>query len=252
MRTSFQISTNKYSGMRLSSKQSFMRNYGTLLFPLLFINFKGICCTSCNPKIRQAIFDSTFYPNLFVMLSTFVILTILIVVLTMLASRRELARMVHMPPEHRLSSVPMASAAMVLGIGLGGFADGIIMHQILQWHEMLSTKLPPTTLTAKSVNMFWDGIFHLFCLVVVTIGVYQLWKVMSRKDVDHSGRILIGGMLLGWGIFNIVEGIIDHHILQLHNVRESSPYTLVYNYGFLLASVVMTIWGYALIRRKNK
>lgn len=44
----------------------------------------------------------------------------------------------------------LAFAAIVLGIGLGGFVDGIVLHQILQWHEMLSNKIPPDTLVNKA------------------------------------------------------------------------------------------------------
>ena len=30
-------------------------------------------------------------------------------------------------------------------------------------------------------------------------------------------------MLTGFGIFNLVEGIIDHHLLGLHHVNETVP-----------------------------
>lgn len=137
---------------------------------------------------------------------------------------------------------------MVLGIGLGGFIDGIILHQLLQVHEMLSNKIPATDYIGKSINMFWDGIFHFFCLIVVIIGVILLWKLVKRKDVSHSGNLLAGGLLSGWGIFNIVEGIIDHQLLQLHNVVELSPNHAIGNYGFLGVSVIMIIAGYLIIR----
>jgi uncharacterized membrane protein len=29
---------------------------------------------------------------------------------------------------------------ILLGIGLGGFVDGIVLHQILQWHHMLTSE----------------------------------------------------------------------------------------------------------------
>jgi len=51
-------------------------------------------------------------------------------------------------------------AGVLLGIGLGGFVDGIVLHQIVQWHNMISNWMPPTTLTAMHVNMVWDGLFH--------------------------------------------------------------------------------------------
>jgi uncharacterized membrane protein len=106
---------------------------------------------------------------------------------------------------------------------------------------MLSNKLPPIDLVAKSVNMFWDGVFHAFTLIVTTIGIFFLFSLLSRRDVIISKRLFIGGMVLGWGLFNIVEGVIDHHILKLHNVREISDNVDAWNYGFLVVSVFMIV-----------
>jgi len=219
---------------------------------LLIFNSKAYCCTSCNPQIRDAIYDSTFYPNLFVMLSAFFVLGIIVAVLTWLANKRFVARTTNYPRNEVMSPVPLTSAALVIGIGMGGFIDGIVFHQILQWHEMLSNKMPPATLLAKSVNMFWDGIFHFFCLVVVLIGVTLLWKVATKKAVDLSGKILIGGLLAGWGIFNIVEGIIDHHLIKLHNVKELSLNPDIWNFSFLALSIIMIIVGYLLINKRER
>ncbi|RYZ34146.1 MAG: DUF2243 domain-containing protein [Sphingobacteriales bacterium] len=138
---------------------------------------------------------------------------------------------------------------MILGIGLGGFVDGIVLHQILQWHEMLSNKLPVDNLVNKSVNMFWDGIFHAFMLLVTLTGVILLWHVSRRKDINKSGYLLSGGMITGWAVFNIAEGVIDHQILDLHYVNQYSPDPEVWNYGFLLLSAILLIPGMLMIRK---
>ena len=57
---------------------------------------------------------------------------------------------------------PLIAAGTLLGIGMGGFVDGILFHQILQVHNMLSAKYPPTTLVNAEINMVWDGLFHAF------------------------------------------------------------------------------------------
>ena len=52
-------------------------------------------------------------------------------------------------------------AGVFLGLGLGGFFDGIVLHQILQWHHMLtSAGYPANTLDNLQFNIVWDGIFH--------------------------------------------------------------------------------------------
>lgn len=57
---------------------------------------------------------------------------------------------------------PLIAAGTLMGIGMGGFLDGIIFHQILQFHSMLSAKLPQNDLVNVKTSMIWDGIFHSF------------------------------------------------------------------------------------------
>jgi uncharacterized membrane protein len=66
------------------------------------------------------------------------------------------------------------SPGIVSGLGLGGFIDGIALHQIAQWHNMGSAKLPPITMEAMQQNMAWDGWFHMATLMLTIIGVYLL------------------------------------------------------------------------------
>ncbi|MGV3508551.1 MAG: DUF2243 domain-containing protein [Sphingobacteriaceae bacterium] len=222
-----------------------MKKIAIVLSVLLLAGFDALSCTSCNPALQKAIFDSTFYPNLLMMLSAFLALAVIVILLSVLATRRERRKY----KDSKITIVPFVSAATILGIGIGGFIDGIVFHQILQWHEMLSNKIPPVTLLNKSVNMFWDGIFHAFCLIIVISGVYLLVNLFERKDVIITKSAFTGGLLLGWGIFNMVEGIIDHHILMLHNVKEVSENVLVWNYSFLAFSVILIIAGNLLIRK---
>lgn len=210
-------------------------------------NLLYICCTTCNRQLQEKIFDSTFFPNLVIMLSAFIILGIMVGVLSYLSARKYRTSIEAYPNNKFLNPVPISTASIVLGIGLGGFIDGIFFHQILQWHQMLSNKLPPLTLLNKSVNMFWDGIFHLFSLIVVIIGVVLFWKLLKRKNIDTSGKLLAGGLIAGWGLFNIVEGVIDHHLLKLHNVKEITAHPEVWNYSFLVVSFVMIVAGYRMI-----
>jgi uncharacterized membrane protein len=224
------------------------------LFTLLIIltGTPAFACITCNKQIQEGIWNSQFYPNLITMLSAFIVLAIIVALLSNITAKKHKARFAANPGLKIISPVPLTTASIVLGIGLGGFIDGIVLHQILQWHEMLSNKIPATEYIGKSVNMFWDGIFHFFCLIVVLIGVVLLWKLLWRKDVDRSGKLLGGGLLVGWGLFNIVEGVIDHHMLKLHNVMEFSLNHDVGNYAFLGASVVMLLIGYALVNSVPK
>ena len=140
---------------------------------------------------------------------------------------------------------PVTTApAILLGIGLGGFIDGIVLHQILQWHSMLSNVVRPTTVEAIHLNMFWDGVFHAATWIVTFTGVMLLWRSGKRGNSPPL-RIFLGGMLMGWGAFNVVEGLINHQLLELHNVREVAAPT-IWNIGFLAFSAAIFLIGLAL------
>ncbi|WP_204743337.1 DUF2243 domain-containing protein [Pseudocnuella soli] len=221
-----------------------------ICLPALLATTGTKACITCNRQVQQAIFDSAFYPNLALMLSPFFVLALIVAGLAVYFKKGHARRQGLTSGQVLANGVPLATASLVLGIGLGGFVDGILLHQILQWHEMLSAKIPPDTLVNKSVNMFWDGIFHAFCLLVVLTGMVMLWRVSKRQDADRSGYLLAGGLLCGWGVFNIVEGILDHQVLKLHNVREVSSSPEAWNFGFLGFSIILLGVGWALMQKR--
>jgi uncharacterized membrane protein len=137
----------------------------------------------------------------------------------------------------------------MLGIGLGGFFDGILLHQIMQVHAMLSAKVPLTTMANMKTNMTADGYFHAVTWLATLVGIALLWKALNRHvDMRPSGVGLIGYMLAGWGWFNLVEGIVDHHILQLHHVVQSLGQS-VWDWLFLASGVFLIVIGHMLGRK---
>jgi uncharacterized membrane protein len=151
----------------------------------------------------------------------------------------------------KVSFGPLVSAGVVMGAGLGGFVDGIVLHQIMQWHNMLSARTPPDTLVNAKINMVWDGFFHAGVWIMTAIGLAMLFRAGGRKDVPWSGRTFFGSLLIGWALFNLVEGIIDHHILRLHHVYEyaSADSQAVFDYGFLLiGGVILGSIGLAIVK----
>jgi uncharacterized membrane protein len=124
--------------------------------------------------------------------------------------------------------------AHVIGVGLGGFADGILLHQILQWHNMGSAVLPPVTLDAMAANMRWDDAFHAVTWLITLGGVFWLRRDEQLGAATASARTFVGQMLVGWGVFNLIEGVIDHHVLGLHHVRDMPTHVPTYDWLFLL------------------
>jgi uncharacterized membrane protein len=139
-------------------------------------------------------------------------------------------------------------AGLLIGIGMGGFVDGIVLHQIVQWHNMLSNIVPPHTMETMRVNMTWDGLFHALTWVITLVGILQLQRAAHARAPIPSAQAFMGQLILGWGIFNLVEGVIDHQILGLHNVREVPNYT-AYNLTFLaVGGVLFILIGWLLMR----
>jgi len=145
------------------------------------------------------------------------------------------------------TSKPVASAGIVLGIGLGGFADGILLHQIWQVHAMLSAKVPLTTMENMQTNMTADGVFHAAVWAATFIGIIMLFNAAKRSDALFSDRIFYGSMLAGWGIFNVLEGIVDHHILQVHHVVERLGQS-IWDWLFLASGVFLILAGWMIAK----
>jgi uncharacterized membrane protein len=133
-----------------------------------------------------------------------------------------------------MSSNVSRTPGILLGLGLGGFLDGILLHQILHWHNMGSARLPPATFDALQTNMRWDGFFHAAVWVFCVIGVYRLLNHARRGLILPGPRAFTGLLLMGWGIFNLVEGSIDHHLLALHHVRDLPVHVPLYDWVFLV------------------
>ncbi len=74
----------------------------------------------------------------------------------------------------------------------------------------------------------------------------MLWHAGKHQDVPWSGRTFFGAMVLGWGVFNVVEGTIDHHILNLHHIVERLGVS-IYDYAFLGSGVLFLVLGWMLM-----
>jgi len=126
------------------------------------------------------------------------------------------------------------TAGLLLGLGLGGFVDGIVLHQILQWHNMLSAQVPPDSMDAMMLNMRADGLFHAAVFMLTLLGVLLLYRAARQGAYFPSMRWFMGLLIGGWGAFNLVEGVINHHLFSLHHVRDLPVHVPSYDYAFLL------------------
>jgi len=142
-------------------------------------------------------------------------------------------------------------AGILLGLGIGGFFDGIVLHQLLQWHHLVtSAGYPPDSVENLKVNTFWDGVFHAGTYLFTLAGLLLLWRAARRPHGPWPKRLLPGTLLMGFGLFNLVEGLINHQILGLHHVNETVPREqwIYWDLGFLAWGGAMLVGGFALWR----
>lgn len=143
------------------------------------------------------------------------------------------------------------AAGTFFGLGLGGFFDGIVLHQILQWHHMAtSAGYPADSLQNLELNTFLDGLFHAVTYMFVVFGLVLFWRTAHRFHLQWSSKLLVGTMLIGFGLFNVVEGTINHHVLGLHHVNETAPreHWIYWDLGFLAWGAAMIVGGWVLYK----
>jgi uncharacterized membrane protein len=144
---------------------------------------------------------------------------------------------------------PLSRAGLVLGLGLGGFFDGIVLHQILGWHHLicLTEHCQPQSIEQLKQQNTQDGFFHLAVWFITILGAGMLFRARPHTQPEAwTGRALGGSMLAGWGIFNAVEGLIDHQILGIHHVLPGHPRQFLFDMLFLASGVIFAVAGFAL------
>lgn len=154
------------------------------------------------------------------------------------------------PTVARHGGRPPRLPGFLLGIGLGGFVDGIVLHQILQWHHLVShtDDHPVTTVAGLEANTLADGLFHVLAWIFVTVGSALAVRAWQRRELAPPWRTHVGLLLAGWGAFNVVEGVINHQILGIHHVRDDLGAPLGWDLGFLAFGVALVVVGALLVR----
>jgi uncharacterized membrane protein len=145
----------------------------------------------------------------------------------------------------------LVRASVVLGVGIGGFFDGIVFHQILQWHHMISGSTRADTVPNLELNILVDGLFHATTWVITVIGIWLVFRALVARRPGRGGRLLAAGLLGGWGAFNVVEGLVDHYLLGIHHVRPGAD-AAIYDALFLLWGAAFIAVAWWLIRSEGR
>jgi uncharacterized membrane protein len=110
------------------------------------------------------------------------------------------------------------------------------------------------TIENLELNTRWDGIFHSATYLFVVAGLFILWRTAQRRHLYWSTKLLAGTMLIGFGAFNVIEGLIDHHLLGIHHVNELvDPGQRIYwDVAFLIWGAAMFVIGWMLWKQGQR
>ena len=109
-------------------------------------------------------------------------------------------------------------ALIILGAALSAFFDGILLHQVLQWHHLLSLADGATWRDLHN-QILADGLFHLMVYLVAVLGLALLWRGRSGLHRPGGDRRALADLLVGFGLWNVVDVVGFHWLAGIHPVR---------------------------------
>jgi len=147
---------------------------------------------------------------------------------------------------------PLRLPASLLGFAIGGFFDGILLHQVLQWHHLLSG-LEEGQSGDLRFQILADGLFHLLMYAIALFGLYRLWRARESLAGHAAGRMLLAYALIGFGAWHILDGIFSHWVLGIHRIRMDSETPLFWDLlWFIVFGVLFVTAGLILQRLADK
>ncbi|WP_017731897.1 DUF2243 domain-containing protein [Nafulsella turpanensis] len=127
--------------------------------------------------------------------------------------------------------------AFLIGVGIMAAIDEIVFHQLLAWHHFYDRATPEWAL-------FSDGLLHAAELLALVSGFFLL------SDIRRQNQLLKywawAGFFMGMGAFQLFDGIVDHKLLKLHQVRYGVENLLWYDIGWNAFGVLLLLLGWSL------
>lgn len=130
----------------------------------------------------------------------------------------------------------------LLGLGVAGFLDETVFHQLLHWHHFYDR-------STSAAGLVSDGLFHAASWLATVVGLF-LFADLRRRSAA-LGQVLWGAGLLGWGVFQLYDGIVQHKLLGLHQIRYGVS-LLAYDLTWNVAGGIAAIAGALVLTRARR
>lgn len=131
-----------------------------------------------------------------------------------------------------VAEVALRAPGLLLGVALGGFFDGILLHQILQWHHLLSDA-DWARGGGLALQLLADGAFHGLMYVLALVALAWLWARRRAFGGPAAGAFLVAWLLIGFGAWHVADALLSHWLLGIHRVRSDVGNPLIWDLGWL-------------------
>jgi uncharacterized membrane protein len=140
------------------------------------------------------------------------------------------------------AAVPLMSrtawSGALSGVGAAAFVDETFFHQLLHWHHFYDK-------STATVGLVSDGLFHAGGFTCIVVGLFLMADTLRRDG--FVPKRWWGALLVGAGGFQLYDGIVQHKIFRLHQIRYHVtiwPYDVTWD----AIAVIFVLVGIVLLR----
>lgn len=133
-------------------------------------------------------------------------------------------------------------SGVLFGLGFIAFVDEVIFHQLLRWHHFYDK-------TTSDIGLISDGLFHAFSWFATIAGIFLLAHIQRTQSFIFQRWL--AGLLVGVGVFQLYDGLIQHKIMRLHQIRYVDN-VIVYDIVWNVIAALILVAGVYLTIRTNK
>lgn len=131
-------------------------------------------------------------------------------------------------------------SGLLFGVGLIAFVDEAVFHQLLHWHHFYDK-------STTDIGLISDGLFHALSWFATIAGLFLFADIRRRKGFWLARWL--GGLFIGIGGFQLYDGIIQHKLMRLHQIRYVEN-VIVYDIVWNVIAILLLLIGIYFMKRK--
>lgn len=131
-------------------------------------------------------------------------------------------------------------ATFLIGAAVVAAVDEIVFHQLLAWHHFYDRSTP-------LVGLISDGFLHAAELIALVFGFLLFARLRGSQQLRPNWAW--AGLFVGGGAFQLFDGIVDHKLLRVHQIRYGVDNLLIYDLIWNASGFLLLIVGLVFLSR---